>query len=867
MLRAVLPFGVVGDSIVGDVREEYAHYVASGGRAPRAWYWLHAMRLAGGYLMTRGRGVEMGTFLKDLKSGARSLLRMPGSAAISVVVLAIGIGLCTFMFSLVYGIYFRGLDLPEADRVLVLYQTNYEEDQDELWVPIQDLADWRAAQTSFEGLSGMYSGTVNISAADEPVRFSGAFVTANLFEILRVQPLIGRGFEAGDDDPDAPLNVVLGYDAWQEQFAGDPSVIGRDVRVNGEPSTILGVMPAGFGFPQDAQVWVPFRDDPLATARRQGRSALVYGRLQDGVTRDQATSEMVAIAQRLEEEYPETNEGIGAQVLTPIEANMDPQIDMIFAAMMFAVICVLLVACANVASLLLARATMRTKEAGVRIAMGGNRLRVMIPFFAEALVLASAGAAIGIGIAYVCVDWFDAATVADRPWFMEFQVDFPILLFVVGVTFLTALVAGILPAVQVSRTDVSSVLKDESRGSSGLRIGRVSRALVTAEVALSCALLIGAGLMTKSMIEVGKVEYPFETEGLFTARVGIFEADYPDRESRQRLWSDLTSELAGLSQLSAVALTTNLPYNGTNSRRIAFEGVEYPELNDYPIVGSATVTPGYFAALGSAITSGRDFVAQDDLESELVVIVNQPMVDRFFDGKDPIGLRFREGASDTLPMYTVVGVVPDLHMHSGQPPGTPGYQPAGYYRALGQSDASFLSIAALSSSGNALAVTADVRSALRRLDSDMPIYDVMQQSEVVEARMWFYRAFGTVFVVFGLSALFMASVGLYGVLSFAVGRRTSEMGIRMALGAGAPDVVRLVARQGASQLALGLGIGLLLALGVTRVIGILMFNVDPQDPWVFGGVVALIVTVGMAASIFPARRATNVDPVEALRSE
>jgi len=552
-LRAVLPFGVVGDSIVGDAREEYAQYVASGGFAPRAWYWVHATRLAGGYLMTKGRDVEMGTILKDLKFGARSLMRMPGSAAISVVVLAIGIGLCTFMFSLVYGIYFRGMDLPEADRVLVLYQTNYEEDQDELWVPIQDLADWRAAQTSFEGLSGMYSGTVNIAAADEPVRFGGAFVTANLFDLLRVHPLIGRGFEAGDDDPGAPLNVVLGYDAWQEQFAGDPSVVGRDVRVNGEPSTILGVMPSGFAFPDDAQVWVPFRDDPLATPRRQGRSAEVYGRLNDGVTKEQATAEMVAIAHRLEEEYPETNEGFSAQVLTPIEANMDPQINMIFAAMMFAVICVLLVACANVASLLLARATMRTKEAGVRIAMGGNRLRVMVPFLAEALVLASAGAAIGIGIAYVCVDWFDAATAANRPWFMEFQVDLPILVFVVGVTCLTALVAGILPALQVSRTDVSSVLKDESRGSSGLRIGRVSRILVTAEVALSCALLIGAGLMTKSMIEVGKVEYPFETEGLFTARVGIFQTDYPDRESRQRLWSDLTSELAGLSQLSAVA--------------------------------------------------------------------------------------------------------------------------------------------------------------------------------------------------------------------------------------------------------------------------------------------------------------------------
>lgn len=809
----------------------------------------------------------MGTILKDLKFGARSLMRMPGSAAISVVVLAIGIGLCTFMFSLVYGVYFRGLDLPEADQVLVLFQTDFENDQNQLAVPIQDLADWREAQTSFEGLSGTYGGTVNVSGVEEPIRFGGAFVSANLFDILRVQPVIGRGFEEGDDDPDAPLNVVLGYEAWQEQFAGDRSVVGRDVRVNGEPSTILGVMPEGFAFPHDAQVWVPFRDDPLATPRRQGRRATVYGRLNDGVTKERATTEITGIARQLELEYPEENEGLGAAVLTPVEANMDPQINMVFAAMMFAVICVLLVACANVASLLLARATMRTKEAGVRIAMGGSRLRVMTPFLAEALVLASAGAAIGIGIAHVCVNWFDAATAESRPWFMEFQVDLPILAFVVGVTVLTALVAGILPAVQMSRTDVSSVLKDESRGSSGLKMGRVSRILVTAEVALSFALLVGAGLMTKSMIQVGNAEYPFETERLFTARVGVFQTDYPDRESRQQLWSDLASELANLSEVSAVALTTNLPYDGSNSRRIAIEGVEYPELNDHPVVASSTVTPGFFAALGTSVTSGRDFVEQDDLESELVVIVNQPMVDGFFDGRDPIGLRFREGASDSLPMQTIVGVVPDLHMQNGQPPGTPGYQPAGYYRPLRQTDASFLSIAAVPRGENALSITADVRGAVRRIDPDMPIYEIMTELEVVEAQIWFYRAFGTVFVVFGLAALFMASVGLYGVLSFAVSRRTQEMGIRMALGAGAPDVIRLVARQGASQLAFGLGIGMVLALGVTRVVAILMYNVDPQDPWVFGGVFAIIISVGMVASVFPARRATSVDPVEALRSD
>ena len=870
LLRLVLPHGIVGESILGDALEEYEEYVSTSGFAPGIWYWIHAMRLACGYVITRGRDVEVGTILKDLKFGARSLMRMPGSAAISVAVLGIGIGLCSFMFSIIYGIYFRGLDIPEADRVFVVYETNLERSQTQLNVPIQDLADWRERQTSFEGLLGVSGGvTVNIAGPEEPIRFQGAFVTANTFSLLGVQPNIGRGFAEGDDAPGSPLNVVLGYKAWRSEFGGDRSVVGRDVRVNGEPGTVLGVMPEGFEFPNNTEVWIPLRDDPLATARRQGRFATVYGRLRDGVTKEQASSEMAGIARQLEQEYPEVNEGIGAELYTPIEANTDETLNMIFGSMMFAVICVLLVACANVASLLLARATLRTKEAGIRVAMGGGRLRVMIPFFAEAVVLAAAGALLGIGITYLGVGWFDDVTDparTGRPWFMQFKVDLPILGFVIGIALFTALLAGLFPALQMSHTDVSSVLKDESRGSSSLRVGKLSRILVTGEVALSCALLIGAGLMTKSMVNVGQIEFPFETERLFTARVGLFATDYPDQDSRHQLWTDLVAELESLPDVSTAALTDILPYGGSNTVRVGLDGIEYADPSDQPSVNRAVITPEFFTALGTELTGGRGFIAQDDLDSELVAIVNQPMVDRYFDGQNPVGLRFREGSSDTLPLITIVGVAPDLHMQGGQQ-GFPGFEPAGYYRPLLQSDRSFLNITALPRDGNAMAITSDVRAAVRRLDPDLPIYNVFSEQEVIDRQIWFFNVFGTVFIVFGAAALFMASVGLYGVLSFAVSRRTQEMGIRMALGAGSPEVIRLVARQGAGQLGLGLGIGLILAFGVTRVIGILMYNVDPQDPSVFAAVIALIVVVGMSAAVFPAHRATTVDPVEALRSE
>ena len=853
--------------MVGDAREEYSEQLRTNGFAPAIWYWLHVIRLAGGYVIPRGRDVEVGTILKDIKFGARSLMRMPGSAAISVVVLALGIGLCSFMFSIIYGVYFRGMDIPEADRVVAIFETDVRRNEVQNRVPIQDLADWRERQTAFDGLLSYYGGTINVAGPEEPIRFGGAFVSANTFSLLGVQPIIGRGFSVGDDAPGAAPNMVLSYDTWQEQFGGDPSVIGQDVRVNGEPGTILGVMPEGFVFPDAAQVWVPLRNDPLATARRQGQFVTVYGRLSDGVTKEQAAAQMAGIARQLEQDYPETNEGVGAEVLTAIEANMDPQINLVLGAMMLAVICVLLVACANVASLLLARATMRTKEAGIRIAMGGSRLRVMLPFLAEALVLASIGALLGMGITYQGVAWFDEATVLVRPSFMSFDVDLPILGFVVGIALFTALIAGIVPAVRMSRTDVNTVLKDESRGSSGLSAGRMSRILVTAEVALSCALLVGAGLMTKSMIGLGQAEYPFEVDRLFTARVGLFQTDYPDQQSRQQLWTDLMAELDALPQLSAAALTSRVPYDGTSMARIGIHGVEYAEPSDQPAVNRVVVTPGYFDVLGTSVTTGRSFGEQDDLAADMVAVVNQPMVDRYFDGRNPIGRQFREGFSDTLSALTVVGVVPDLQMQGGVPEEFPGYEPAGYYVPLRQADASFISIAALTRSSDPMVVTADVRSAVRRLDPDLPIYNVLREQEVIDRGTWFYGVFGTVFIIFGAAALFMASVGLYGVLSFAVSQRTREMGIRMALGAASADVVRLVARQGASQLAIGLGIGLAMAFGVTRVISFVLYNVDPQDPAVFAGVFGLIIVVGMSAAVFPARRATSVNPVEALRND
>jgi putative ABC transport system permease protein len=807
----------------------------------------------------------MRALVQDLMLGFRTLKKEPASAVIASLTLALGIGACTLAFSLVYGVFFRGLDVPEANRLILIYRTVPSRDVDFMGVNSHDLYDWRAQQTSFEGLAMFETGTVNVSGVEGPERYDGAFVSANLFDLLRVRPLLGSGFRPGDDAAKAPLTVVLGYRAWQTRYEEDPDVVGRSVTVNGEAATILGVMPAGFQFPSDQELWVASRDSRADEPNRDRANTFnVFGRLNDGVSLDQASAEMALIAQRLADEHPESNEGVTTRFRTFVEDDTGPELRAVFGAMQVATIFVLLIACANVANLLLARATLRTRESAVRTALGASRWRVVLPFFAETLLLAVAGAVAGVVIAYVGVTLFDGATqTVGKPYYMRFALDAPVLAFVVGVTVVTALVAGAAPAFQVLRTDVNATLKDETRGSSGILGGRVTRALVMAEIALSCALLIGAGLMVKSIAKLGSFDFPFATENVFTARLGLFETDYPDRESRQALFTRLEERLLGIPGARAVSLSTSLPPSA-GTWRIGIEGETYARAQDYPTAENIAVTPRFFETFEVPVDRGRMFTEQDAWEGEPVAMVNQPFADRFFPGTDPIGRRFKEGTSDSnVTWITIVGIVPDMRLDNFEPE----THPAGFFRPLAQRDARFVNVAVNTSRADPLGMTREVRDAVRSLDPNLPIYDVATEQGFIDQRMWFYRVFGTVFITVGAVALFMATVGLYGVLSFSVSRRVKEMGIRMALGATGRDVVRLVLRQGGMQILVGLSIGLVLAYGLTRVIGILMFETTPQDPPVFTIVVAVITVVGLLASVIPARRATQVDPGVALRYE
>lgn len=815
----------------------------------------------------------MDAFLTDLRSGARALVRQPAPAIISMLILALGIGLSTFMFSLVYGVLLRGLDVPEPDRVVVLSRVDTREGElDDDPMSGHDFFDFRERTRSFSGLLGYYGGTVNLADSEDPTRYQGAWVTANAFEVLRVRPILGRTFAIGEDAPGTPPVVVLGHHVWRDRYGSDPGVIGKPVRVNGRAGTVIGVMPEGFKWPSNHDLWIPASEDPLTVARGEGPYYWVMGRLADGVSWDQASLDVARVSDQLLTDHPKESEGLSARLLTVSQQQNGGEIAVVFIAMMVAVICVLLVACANVANLLLARAAGRMREAAVRVAIGAGRFGVMAPFLAEALVLAAAGSVLGIALAYWGVDLFDKATdpaLTGRPYFVQFSIDLPVLLFAVGVTALTALMAGAAPAFQVSRVDVGEILKDESRGTSSLRAGRLGKVLVMVEVAFSVALLVGAGLMTRSMVELGRFEMPFDPDPYITARVGLFESDYPTRDDRQRFWSELERQALATPELGGFALASGTPGTGSGGSRIRLEGESYERDADRPLTHVDQVTPGYFDLLGAELLEGETFGTHHTNDAGRVAVVNRAFAQRFWPGESAVGRRFRTGTADTIPWLTVIGVVEDLQMQGFAPPGSPESTPDGYYVPVAQGDPSFLTVVARGRAAGVppASLVPSLRQVVRSLDPNLPIYEVRTIAEDAARSAWFYRVFGTIFVIFGAVALFMASVGLYGVLSFSVSRRTQELGIRMALGADRGQVVGLVLRQGLKQIGVGLALGLLMAAGLSRLIGFLMFGVRPLDPLVFGSVLLVTLGVGVAASLVPARRATRVDPMVALRSE
>jgi len=806
----------------------------------------------------------MRSLLRDVRYGLRSLVKSPALTIISTFALTLGIGLTTTMFSIVYGALMKGLPYPDGDRVVVVSRSNPVRGIERQDLPIQDFADYKAQQRSFTDLAASTSGTIYVSGDEKAERFDGSWITANAFDLIGVHPILGRGFRAGEDAPSGEKVAILSYSTWRERYSADPKVIGKQIRVNGVPYSVVGVMPEGFAFPNNDKIWVPLQTNPLEGKRGEGQYVSTFGKLKPGVSLDQANVDVATIAKRLGGDYKESNEGFTASVQGFTDSYIGKQPRQLLLTMLGAVFFVLLIACANVANLLLDRAAHRTKEVGIRTALGASRSAVVRQFLAEALVLSALATVFGIIVAYFGVAAFNRAiTVTQIPFFIDIRLHPQVLLFAIAVACVTTLISGAIPAYQSSRADINEILKDETRGASSFRIGKISKALVVFEIALSCGLLVAAGLMIKSLANMRTMDPGFTTSKVFTARFG-FPAAYTDTLAEWRFFDQAVERVAALPGVQSAALSSGLPaarqsFGGTS---FAVEGQAYLKDKDRPRTRSMTVTPDFFKTLNIPLRQGRVFADADRPGALSVVLVNQSFADKYFKNTDPIGRRIRLGPpTGNAPWLTIVGVVGNTFTGDQENPISPAI-----FQPFAQARSTFVYISARTA-GSPLSITQSVRDAVASLNPDIPLYWVQSLDTAIAQSLWFVRVFGTMFLIFGFVALFLASIGLYAVMSFSVSRRTREVGIRMALGAQGRDVVRMIFGQGLIQLGVGMTVGLAFAFGISQLMRVVLFQVEPRDPTIFGGVAAVLVAVGLMACFVPASRATRVDPLVALRSD
>lgn len=802
--------------------------------------------------------------LSDFRLGLRTLRKSPGLTIVATIALTFGIGLTTMMFSIIYGAILKGLPYADGDRIVAIVRANPERDIEKEDYPFADYVDLAAQARSFSHLGAYTSGTMNVSGTERAERYSGTWVTAQMIPMTGVQPILGRDFRPGEDTPNGARVAVLGYDMWQTRFGGAATVLGTSIRVNGLPYEVIGVMPQGYSWPEGGQLWLPMQRDPLVGPRDDGSSVNVVGRLAEGVPLEQASAEVAAILQRLAAAYPETNTGWVGRAMGFIEDALGPEPPQLLYTMLGAVFFVLLIACANVANLLLDRAVHRTKEVGVRAALGASRGAIVRIFLTEAFVLAAAGTVLGIALAYVGMTAFNRALADSQPpSFIDIDLYPPVLLFAIGVAVLATLFSGLIPALQASRPDIAEVLKDESRGASSLKIGKISKGLIVFEVALSCGLLVAAGLTIKSVTKAQTMDTGFATASVFTTRVG-FPSVYTDTVAQRAFFEQLDARVNGLPTVAAAAIASGLPgaEQGLNRDRFALEGVTYARDQDRPFTRFASVTPGFFDALQIPLRQGRLFESSDRLGGLDVAVVTERFVEQHLEGRSALGARVRLGGeASTGPWITIVGVVPNVFAGDPDDP-----FPSVLFRPFAQAYTNFAYVAARSD-GAPLTLAEPIRSVVGQLNADIPTYWPMTLDTAIARQLWFVRVFGTMFMLFGFVALFLASIGLYAVMSFSVGRRTREVGIRMALGATSRDVLRLIMSQGFLQLAIGLVIGLVFAGMVARVMSVILFDVKPLDPAVFGAVALTLAGTGTLACLLPARRATRIDPSEAMRAE
>ncbi|MGD9906051.1 MAG: ABC transporter permease, partial [Vicinamibacterales bacterium] len=752
----------------------------------------------------------------------------------------------------------RGLPFERSDRILHISPFDIQE-QDDFEATQWEYAEWRARQRSFEDLTAVYLANANVVGPDgTPERYRGAWITPNTLQMLRTRPALGRDFAEADGAPGAEPVVIISDRLWRDRFDASPTALGQTLRVNGTVMTVVGVMAPGFAYPVVQELWVALAVNPELAGKDTRPAVEIIARLRDDASRDQASAELATIAAQVAELDPARRSGITVEVKPYIEEFIGSETVALLSVMLAAVLLVLVIACVNVANLVLARAVDRTREVAVRTALGAPRWQVVRQTLVEVLVLAALGSGLGVALAVIGTRLFTRGIVdTSPPFWIDVRVDGTVLLFVIAITVLATVVAGLVPALRASRGDVLPLLNDEGRGTTSLKIGRLSRGLVVGEMALSFALLVVSGLVIRSIVNVTHFDPGIATREVFSARMTLPAAEYPDAPSRARFADRLLDGIATLPGVTAAALATTTPPVAAE-RSVALPGQTFPDERDYPRAKVTSVSPGFFDVIRVAPRQGRVFTAADGADAPKVAVVNEEFQRRFYpDGA--IGRQVRTFSDAGQEWHTIVGVVqsiPDID------PGESLLQHV--YFPLAQRPAATMHLL-LRGSGEPLSYTAGVRQVVAALDRNLPIYNVLTIQRMLDDATWAWRIFGTLFSAFGAAALFLATVGLYGVMAFSVSRRTQEIGVRMAVGAGAADVQRMVLRQGAWQVAAGVTLGFGLAVLLGNAMRLMFFQVSVYDVSTFLGVGTLLLATGLAAALVPARRAARVDPMTALR--
>ncbi|MGQ0537312.1 MAG: ABC transporter permease [Gemmatimonadaceae bacterium] len=806
----------------------------------------------------------MNKLAQDLRSALRSVVKNPGFAAIVAGCVAIGIAVNTTIFSVVDAIMIRPFDFERPEQLVHLSEMQ-PRTGDTRSTSYLNFQDWRSEARSFSAMAAFSFRGLAITDGEEPERLDGNSVSWNLFQMLGKPAQVGRLFREEEDRPGAPGAVLLSDELWRRRYHGDSSVVGSTIQINALPHTVVGVMPPGFKFPYEAQLWTPIAGAAQNAARSQG-GFQVYARLKPNVTVEQATSELAVISRRLNEKFDPAGrpyEGFAEPIR---EDLMDDDVKLIVLTMMGAVVLVLLVACANVANLMLARGSARQREIAIRAALGAGRGAIVRHLLVESLVLALIGGLLAIPLIYLGLNLLDAAMPPEDPvpYFIDWRLDHRTLLYTVGISLVTGVIFGLTPALQSTNGKLHGALKEGGRGSgSGVRRNRLRAGLVIAEVALSLVLLVGASLFVRSFMSMKSENVGFATDPLLTMRLYLPGTAYDSTSAKVQRVDDVLRRVEALPGVRAAAVSNLIPMDGGgNFSSVEIDG-QRSERGEERTLFWAGVTGHWLQTLDVRLLAGRSFTEVEARDSTPVAVVTQDFARRFWPGGDALGRRFRVVGDTAAPYFTIIGVIADFRyadLDDRSAPIGAAYVPYPYMFARNNG-------LIVRTAGNPVSLTNAVREQVRASDPKIPLFNSMSMNDVRRLSYWQYGLFGWMFGIFGGVALLLAAIGVYGVISFSVSQRTQEIGVRVALGAQRRDVLRMIVRHGLTLAAAGIALGALAAFGVTRVVRSLLVNVTPTDPVSFLWVSVFLTAVVALASYFPARRATGVDPIVALRAE